>query len=66
MVIKEGIFVRNKTKSRDTALHYFVRADNWFYYDNMLGIIKAKGPYKGNIDLSLAAPIMLGRFQYDE
>lgn len=66
MVIKEGIFVRNKTKSRDTAVHYFVRADNWFYNDNIPVLFVAKRPYKGNIDLSLAAPIMLGRFQYDE
>lgn len=66
MVIKEGIFVRNKTKSRETTLHYFVRADNWFYYDNNLVLCGTKRPYKGNIDLSLAAPIMLGRFQHDE
>lgn len=66
MVIKEGIFVRNKTESRDTALHYFVRADNWYYFDNIPLLFEAKVPYKGNTDLSLAAPIMLGRFQHDE
>lgn len=66
MVIKEGIFVRNKTKSRDTALHYFVRADGWFYFDNRTVLNITATAYKGNKDLSLAAPIMLGRFQYDE
>ncbi len=58
----EGIYVRNKTFSRDTRLHYFVRADDWFYSHNIRTIHRATKKYGGNLDLSLAAPIMLGRF----
>lgn len=62
---KEGIFVKNKDENKDTVVHYFVRADDWFYTDNFRTIRKALNKYRGNEDLSLAAPIMLGRFKYD-
>lgn len=58
----EGIYVRNKTESKGTVVHYFVRANDWYYWDNFRYISKAKTIYRGNEDLSLAAPIMLGRF----
>lgn len=62
---KEGIYVRNKTKSKDTKLHYFVRADDWYYWNDIKYISEARTTFRGNKDLSLAAPIMLGRFKYD-
>lgn len=62
--MSEGIFVKNTTKLSDVAVKVFVRTDTWYYYDTEKRIRKASNSFKGSEHLSLAAPIMLGKW-YD-
>ncbi len=63
--MSEGIFVKNTTVARDVIVQLFVRADTWYYHDTSKYIMKADNPFKGSIALSLAAPIILGKFSDD-
>ncbi len=60
--MSEGIFVKNTTKPSDVAIKVFVRADTWYYYDYQTTIYPADRKFVGNEHMSLAAPIMLGRW----
>lgn len=62
----EGVFYKNHTRKTALAVKLFVRADSWFYYDSATKIRKAPEPFKNkDQELSLVAPLILGRFVDD-
>lgn len=62
---EEGVYCRNTTEPSDVGAKLFVRADTWYFHDSSKCLYKTPHRFYGNPDLSLVAPIILGRFLYD-